>query len=263
MENILDMFRLDGKVALVTGGSGNYGKQMVIGLAQAGATVCTASRNLEANRKFAEELNAQGLNNVYADSYDQGDEESILALRDRMIEKFGRVDILVNNSVFRKMGDFDGDIADFEQSMHINATGLFMITRAFGNHMAQIGGGSIINIGSYMGNLGSNDTLYQGLPEMDASGAPDYFFHKGGMHNLTRLIASYYGTKNVRCNCIALGGFFNHQDPKFLKQYYAATFLKRMANDTDVMGLLVYLASDASSYMTGAVIPLDGGYSAK
>ncbi|MBE6884603.1 MAG: SDR family oxidoreductase, partial [Ruminococcaceae bacterium] len=94
-------------------------------------------------------------------------------------------------------------------------------------------------------------------------GAADYFFHKGGMHNLTRFIASRYGPSGVRCNCLSLGGLFNNQPEPFLEQYAKATFLRRMANDEDIKGIIVYLASDASLYTTGAIIPIDGGYSAK
>ena len=91
----------------------------------------------------------------------------------------------------------------------------------------------------------------------------DYFFHKGGMTNYTRFLAGHYGRFGVRSNCIELGGLFNHQDERFVARYAENTMLGRMANDTDLKGLIVYLASDASSYMTGAILPLDGGYSAK
>ena len=134
--------------------------------------------------------------------------------------------------------------------------------RAFGNKMAEQGFGSIINIGSYMGLLGPDDTLYRGC-SFNAFDSVDYFFHKGGMTNLTRFMASYYGPKNVRCNILEPGGFYNGQDEVFVERYNDRTFLKRMANETDLMGAVVFLASDASSYITGAVIPVDGGYTAK
>lgn len=261
--NIIDRFRLDGKVALVTGGSGYYGKQMVLALADAGATVCCASRGFEKCREFAEELNKMGYDKVYADSYDQEDEKSIIALLDRMVKRDGKVDILVNNSVLRPMDDYDGPIEDFAKSMAVNCTGLFAITRAFGNHMAKNGSGSIINIGSYMGICGSNPYLYEGHPEMDAIGAPDYFFHKGGMLNLTRFMAGKYGADGVRVNCLNLGGLFNNQHPDFLEKYAKMTYLGRMADEKDIQGVLVFLASDASSYITGASINVDGGYTAR
>ena len=260
--NVLDMFKLNGKVALVTGGYGLYGSQITEALAEAGATVITASRSLEKNEKYAEELRARGLE-VYGESYDQTDEKSILDLLDRLVSRFGHVDILVNNSVLRCMRGYDSDAASFAKSMEANATGVFIITRAFGNHMMTLGGGSIINIGSYMGSLAVNDTLYEGCPEISARACPDYFFHKGGMNNLTRFMAAYYGPYGIRCNCLTLGGLFNNQPEPFLEQYKKATFLQRMATNDDIKGMLVYLASDASKYTTGTVIPIDGGYSAK
>ena len=259
---ILDKFKLDGKVAVVTGGAGRFGRQMTRALAEAGATVYTASRNLEPNEKYAAELRAEGWD-VLADSYDQSDEASDEAFAERLFEKHGKVDVLVNNSVLRPMHDYHASADVFLESLKVNGSGLFAITRAFGDQMAKNGGGSIINIGSYMGILGMDETLYEGLPNMSAIGAPDYFYHKGGMTNLTRFIAAVYGKYGVRCNCLELGGLFNNQDPKFLERYAARTFLGRMASEDDVGGMIVYLASDASQYVTGAAIPIDGGYSAK
>ena len=260
--HVMEMFSLKGKVALVTGGAGNYGRQMVEALAEAGATVWTASRTLEKNEALAKELRENGYD-VYAGQYDQADEESIKALLAQMLEKHGKVDILVNNSVLRCKGGYYKSAEILNQSFAVNATGLIMITRAFGDAMAQRGSGSIINIGSYMGELGCNETLYEGCPHISSIGATDYFFHKGGMHNLTRFMASRYGSQGVRCNCLSLGGLFNNQPEPFLEAYAKATFLGRLADGEDVKGIVVYLASDASRYMTGAVIPVDGGYSAK
>ena len=152
---------------------------------------------------------------------------------------------------------------NFTRSMIANATGLFVISRAFGDRMAKAGSGSIINIGSYMGILGPDYNLYKGT-DMNKNGAvPDYFFHKGGITNYTRFLATHYGEHKVRANCVELGGLFNNQNEIFVERYNEKTPLGRMANETDLKGLIVYLASDASLYMTGAIIPLDGGYSAK
>jgi len=258
----MELFSLKGRVALITGGYGLYGSQLTEALAEAGATVITASRSLDKNEAYAKELRERGLD-VHAESFDQADEESILALRDRIIEKFGKIDILVNNSVLRCVRDFNGPIENFARSLEVNGTGLFMISRAIGNHMMERGTGSIINIGSYMGILGVNDTLYEGSPEISSRICPDYYFHKGGMTNLTRFLAGYYGPSGVRVNCLALGGLFSGQPEPFLEQYKKATFLGRMAKEDDIKGMIVYLASDASAYTTGTVIPIDGGYSAK
>ncbi len=263
--NVMEMFSLKGKVALVTGGYGLYGSQITEALAEAGATVITASRSFEKNEQYAATLREQGLS-VYGESYDQSDEESILALRDRIYEKFGRLDILVNNSVLRGCftGGYFGDSDGFAKSLDVNGRGFFAVTRAFGKIMEQQGSGSIINIGSYMGDLGPNQALYEGTEgTMGGWGFPDYFYHKGGMHNLTRFFAAYYGEFNVRCNCLSLGGLYSGQHPAFVENYKKATFLHRMAGGDDIKGIIVYLASDASLYTTGTVIAVDGGYSAK
>jgi NAD(P)-dependent dehydrogenase (short-subunit alcohol dehydrogenase family) len=261
--SILDRFSLEGKVALITGGAGLYGKQLVAALAEAGATTIMASRNVDALQEVANEHNEQG-RDVHALQFDQGDEASVLALRDTVFERFGRVDTLVNNAVLRSMKQqYRSDADSFAESMRVNATGLFVITRAFADAMAQHNGngGSIINIGSIYGMVAPDPTNYAGT---DMNGwSPDYAFHKGAMVTFTKFIASYYGPNNIRCNCISAGGFFNNQHPQFVKQYSDRTFLGRMAGDHDLQGILVFLASDASSYVTGTNIPVDGGYTSK
>ena len=260
--NVLDSFKLDGKVAVVSGGAGLYGFQIVAALAEAGATVYVASRNRENNEKKMASLLEKGYK-ITVLEFDLEDEKSILELCDTVYEREKRVDILVNNAVLRCMKGYTDTADSFTRSMVANATGLFVISRAFGDRMAKAGSGSIINIGSYMGILGPDYNLYKDTG-MNANGAmPDYFFHKGGITNYTRFLASHYGAGNVRSNCIELGGLYNGQDERFVEKYNKKTPLGRMANGTDLKGLIVYLASDASLYMTGAVIPLDGGYSIK
>ena len=143
--------------------------------------------------------------------------------------------------------------------MKVNATGIFLMTRAFGNHMATQGQGSIINIASIHGMIAPDFSLYEGL---DWGAPPDYFFHKGGLIQLTRYAASTLGPKGVRVNAISPGGFANNQEEIFVKRYNAHTFLGRQANEQDLKGAIVFLASDASLYITGANIPVDGGYTA-
>jgi len=144
--------------------------------------------------------------------------------------------------------------------MRVNGTGLILITRALGEIMAD--GGSIINIGSIMGLVGLEPLNYSGT-DMDGW-YPDYFFHKGGMANLTRFLASYYGPRGIRVNCVHPGGLQSSgHDEAFVKNYSERTCLGRLANDTDLMGIVVFLAADASVYVTGTNIPVDGGYTAK
>jgi NAD(P)-dependent dehydrogenase (short-subunit alcohol dehydrogenase family) len=261
--NILNQFSLQGKTALMTGGSGMYGRQIVGALAEAGARTLIASRDLAALEKVATEHRALG-QDVTALELDQGDEASIIALRDEVQKRFGCLDILVNNAVLRPMkSGYQGEDAatTFAESMQVNATGLFLITRAFGDLMAERKQGSIVNIGSIQGMIAPDPAIYKGT---DMSGwYPDYFFHKGGMINFTRFIGSYYGAHGIRCNCISPGGFFSNQPETFVRQYSEKTFLGRMAGDADLQGIVVFLASDASAYITGTNIPVDGGYTAK
>lgn len=259
--DVQSLFDLSGRVALVTGGAGLYGRQIAEALAEAGARTVMASRNLDALRKQAETFQQRGLN-VSAEQLDQGEERSILALRDRVLEAHGQVDVLVNNAVLRIMkGWSDPDGAEhFDQSLKVNATGVFLMTRAFGDHMAERGQGSIVNVGSMQGMIGPDFSLYEGL---NMGAAPDYFVHKGGMIQLSKYAAAEYGDRGVRVNTISPGGFFNHQDEQFLARYEKRTFLGRMANEEDLKGVIVFLASDASGYITGANIPVDGGYTAK
>lgn len=260
--NVMKLFDLSGKIAVVTGGAGLYGKQIISALSSAGATVYMASRNKAKNAEVAEEF-ASNPGKVIAEEVDLLSEESMLALCDRIYEKEGRVDILVNNAVLRCTNGYTDTSDAFTKSMLANATGLFIISRAFGDRMAKQNAGSIINIGSYMGILGPDYSLYEGTG-MNANGMPgDYFFHKGGMTNYTKFLAEHYGANNIRCNCLELGGLYNGQPEEFVRRYSKKTMLGRMANETDLMGAVVYLASNASAYVTGAIIPIDGGYSAK
>jgi 4-hydroxy-2-oxoheptanedioate aldolase len=232
-------------------------------LAEAGARTLIASRDVGALEKVAEEHRALG-QDVTALQLDQGSETSIVALRDEVKGRFGRLDVLVNNAALRTMkSGFKGEDAaiTFAQSMQVNATGLFLLTRAMADLMAERNQGSIINIGSIMGMIGPDPEIYKGTNL--SVGNPDYYFHKGGMISFTRYIGSYYGPHGIRCNCISPGGFFNNQPETFVRQYSERTFLGRMAGDTDLKGIVVFLASDASAYITGANISVDGGYTAK
>ena len=258
--NVLDSFRLDNQVAVVTGGAGLYGRQIVQAMAEAGARTFMTSRNLEALERQAQGFRQANLD-VTALPLDQGDEESVKRLLVQVLDQAEAVDILVNNAVLRSMASWASPAADFARSMEVNATGVFMMTREFGNHMAERGRGSIINVGSIYGVVGPDSWLYEGIMDM---GPPDYYFHKGGMIQLTRFAASKLGPLGVRVNAITPGGFNpDLLGAEFELRYNARTFLGRMANETDLKGLVVFLASGASAYITGASIPVDGGLTAK
>lgn len=258
--HIHELFNLEGRVALVTGGAGKFGHQIVEALAEAGAQTVMASRDTERLTQTADAFALRGLT-VQTKPLDQGDEASIERLRETMLADFGRVDVLVNNAVGRVMKKgWDETGACFLDSMRINAMGPFLLTRAFGEPMAERGRGSIINVGSIQGVVGIDLSLYEGL---NMSSSPDYYMHKGAMVQLTRYAAARFGTSGVRVNTVIPGGMFANQNPTFVERYEKRTFLGRMANETDLKGTIVYLASDASAYVTGSNLVVDGGYTAK
>lgn len=252
-------FSLSGKVIIQSGGSGLLGRALVSGLAASGATLMVASRDAAKLETQAAAERAAG-RQVFAEPVDIGSEASIHALRDRVLAAHGRIDGLVFNAVSRPMRKMDDDLAAWKASMDTNATGFFAMVRGIGDAIAKTGGGSIVNIASMMGMIGMNPWLYEGT----AMGAPpDYFFHKGGMINLTRYYAALFGPHSVRVNCLSPGGFFNNQPEPFLSRYKSRTFLGRMADDTDLGGPVIFLLSEAARYVTGTNLPVDGGYTAK
>lgn len=252
-------FSLKDKVVLLTGAAGLFGSGLARSLAGAGATLVIAARN----RENLETLVRESLpdHEVFVESYDQGDEASIVALSERIGERFGALHGLVNNSVLRPMRGTNGPAEQFAESMRVNATGLMLMHRVFGETMAAARRGSIVNIGSIQGMIGPSYELYEGTPMGDLP--PDYFFHKGGMLNLTRFYAARFGPAGVRVNCVSPGGFFNNQPEAFVRRFNEHTMLGRMADETDLGGAVVFLLSDASVYVTGANLPVDGGYTAK
>jgi NAD(P)-dependent dehydrogenase (short-subunit alcohol dehydrogenase family) len=262
MSSILERFSLKGKVALLTGGAGLYGRQLTEALSEAGAVTCIASRNLEKLRETA-----SAFENVHPFAMDLEDEESIRKTVAEVVERFGRIDILVNNAVTRcALRSWDLTMDDFDKSLRINGSSLFFLTRLCAEEMKKRHSGSIINIGSYMGMRGMNMTNYAGTDMYRSEGwpSPVYFYEKGGMTNFTRFAASVLGPEGIRVNCISPGGFQTpDHNERFIKQYSANTFLGRLANSTDLQGAVVFLASEASAYITGVNLPVDGGYTAK
>lgn len=253
-------FSLQNKTVLLTGAAGLFGRGLAAALAEAGATLIIASRSAEKLQAVAAEETARG-HRVFAEAFDQGEESSVLALRDRIQERFGPLHGLVNNSVLRPMKGANGTVEQWQDSMRVNATGVMLMHRHFGQPMAEAGRGSIVNIGSIQGMIGPSYELYEGTAMGDMP--PDYFFHKGGMVNLTRFYAALYGPRNVRVNCLAPGGFYNNQPQEFVHRYSEHTMLNRMADDEDLGGAVIFLLSDASRYITGVNLPVDGGYTAK
>lgn len=259
---ILDKFSLKGRVALVTAGAGPlFGSSLSEALAEAGATLVTASRSLERNQQFAETLRRQG-HDAHGMQFDLSQNESITGLRDAILERFGRLDVLVNSALGRDgyAGGFDEQTTDdWSTSAQSDMVGLFAVCKAFLPAMVEAGRGSIINISSIYGVVANDPSLYRGT---DMKQPPNYNFVKAGMINFTRYLASYYGRHGVRANTISPGGYFDHQPQAFVDAYNRRVPLGRMMNHEDIQGAVVFLASDASSYVNGHNLTVDGGWTA-
>ena len=257
---ILERFSLKGKVALVTGGAGPlFGSSISEALVEAGATLVTASRSLERNLTFAEKLRTRGFD-AHGMQVDTCDPGAISRLHDEVIHRFGRLDVLVNSSVIPIAKGFDLESPDdWLHSARGDMAGLFALCKAFVADMARQGKGSIINIASIYGVVANDPSLYEGTEMLQP---PHYTFIKAGMINFTRYLANYYGKKGVRANCISPGGYFNNQPAPFVDRYCQRVPLGRMLGNEDIKGAVVFLASNASEYVTGTNLMVDGGWTA-
>lgn len=254
--NVKDLLNLKGKISVVTGGAGQYGKCIVEGLAEADGTVIIASRNLENGKKATDDFRDKGMD-VHFMQLDQGDHKSVMEFKAGIEDKFGRLDVFVNNAVSRPMKGYNAPIEQFAESMRVNATGMMDLLREMADLIEKNGGGSIINISSMMGMFGPDLSNYVGTNMGDPP--PDYFFHNAGLINLTRYLAKIFAGKNINVNCISPGGLFNNQPEKFLENYCSKVPLRRMANNDDIKGLVVLLASKAGTYINGENVLIDGG----
>jgi len=254
----MQLFQLAGKIALVTGGGGIYGVHVVRALADAGAHVIVASRDRARCNAVAQQLSAKGLS-AEAAALDLTSESSIRELRETILGDHSHLDVLVNNAVARSGGDLRHMSAtEWETAMKVNSTGLFLACQIFSEPMEEARSGSIINIASTYGMVGPNFTLYDGT---QLTNPVNYAFAKGGMINLTRYLASFLAPFNVRGNCVSPGGFRTEDTPpEFTSNYLRRTPLRRMAEEDDIKGPIVFLASDASRYIAGHNLPVDVGW---
>jgi len=253
------LFSLEGEVVVVTGGAGLYGLPISQALAEAGATVIIASRDLERNERVASELRACGLR-VYAQALDMSDATQIERFLNEAIEREGKIDVLINNAVSRPVRDFWTSTEEqWRDSLQTNIIGIHLCCQMFGRHMTARRKGNIINISSIYGMVGPTFPIYEGT---SVTCPPDYAFHKGGLINYTRYLATLLAL-SVRVNCLSLGGLQTEdEDPKFVSQYSRHCPMGRKATAADVKGPIVFLASAASQYMTGHNLVVDGGWTA-
>jgi NAD(P)-dependent dehydrogenase (short-subunit alcohol dehydrogenase family) len=263
-------FDLDGKVAIVTGAVGLLGREHCRALARAGARLVATDLDLSSVRAFAGCLSDEFGREALGLAADVTLPASLDALRAAVLERFGRIDVLVNNAAIDDKYAGSGGagarfedypIEHFRRMLDVNVTGVFSCCQRLGSVMAARGAGSIINVASTYGVVAPNQDLYRlsdGSQSFYKSAA--YPTSKGAVLQLTRFLAAYYGERGVRVNALSPGGVDSGQDSHFRARYAARTPLGRMARASDYQGALVFLASDASAYMTGANLVVDGGF---
>jgi NAD(P)-dependent dehydrogenase (short-subunit alcohol dehydrogenase family) len=272
---ILDKFNLKDRVAVVTGGVGLLGVEFCRTLAEAGAAVAVVDLNAEKCAAVADSLTTTGYR-ALAIPLDITQPESVNALVEKVMSTFSRLDILVNSAALDPKFDPDaaargiapGSFEDYplEQwnaALNVNLTGMFLVTQACVKPMLTQGKkGSIINICSTYGLNGPDQRIYIKDGKRVAYKPAYYTTTKAGVMGFTKYLAAYYAGTEIRVNALTPGGVFNNHEEYFVKNYSAKTILGRMAKKDEMNGALLFLASEASSYMTGNNVVVDGGWTA-
>jgi len=265
-------FDLSGRVAVITGGAGLLGEQHARAIAQAGGTPVLVDISSERATAKAAQLTKEFGVAALGVATDITKPESVQALLAVLLKRFGRVDILINNAAnnpkmedsaeinFSRLENFP--LKQWHEDIGVGLTGAFLCCQVFGTHMAAQGKGVILNVASDLALIGPDQRLYRqpGLPEHLQPVKPvTYSVVKSALVGLTRYLATYWADHGVRVNSISPGGVSNGQPEEFLEKLNALIPLGRMANVDEYQGAILFLCSDASSYMTGANLVMDGG----
>ena len=263
MKHAKELFSLEGKVAIVTGGRGLYGASISEGLCEMGATVVIASRNGAKCDEFAATLREKGYDAIGM-SLDLSDDDSIKSLAKNVAEKYGKIDILVNNAVDRSnmTSLANATRQKLQDSASTNLNGQILLSQAVLEYMVKAESGSIINISSMRGLDCPHFPFY---PEAMGDQPINYTTEKWAMVGMTKYMAGRYGKHHIRVNCIAPGGFNpglsdNPDTKKFVDTYIENCPLGCWANEDDIKGPVIFLASEAANYVTGATLVMDGGW---
>lgn len=272
---IQEKFDLTERVAVVTGGVGLLGAEFCRTLAEAGAAVAVVDLNESASQAAAESLTNSGYK-ALALPADITQPDSVKAAVEKILSAFGRIDILVNSAALDPKFDPEavgkgitpGAFEDYpldlwNSALNVNLTGMFLMTQACVRPMLEHGKrGSIINICSTYGLNGPDQRIYVKEGRRVAFKPVYYTVTKAGVLGFTKYLAAYYAETEIRVNALTPGGVFNNHEEYFVKNYSARTILGRMARKDEMNGALLFLASDASSYMTGNNLVVDGGWTA-
>jgi 2-deoxy-D-gluconate 3-dehydrogenase len=270
MTELPQLFDLTGRAAIVTGGAGLLGAEFCRTLAEAGAAVTIADVNGPAAEKVAEALTQRGLR-AQSVQTDVTVVDSVAQMIDSTLESFGTLDVLVNSAALDPKFDPQSDqsqsgafedfpLALWQQALDVNLTGMFLVSQVAVKPMLKQGRGVIINLASIYGVTAPDQRLYQRDGQPPQFKPVYYTVTKAGTLGLTKYLAAYYAGKNIRVNALTPGGVYNDHDDEFVTAYAARSVLGRMAEKDEMNGALLFLASDASKYMTGANLTVDGGW---
>ena len=274
MNEIFEKFSMKNQTAVITGGGGLLGKEFCKTLAQAGADVIVADINKDLAQKTVDMIADFG-GHAIACEVNVTDPDSVKAMADLAVSETGRLDVIVCSAALdpkfdgtqgaHKNSFEDYPLKQWQDALNVNLTGLFLCAQAAVKPMIRQNHGVIINICSTYGLVGPDQRIYErpGQDPAQRQYKPVYYsVTKSGVLGLTKYLATYYAGTGIRANCLTPGGVYNGHDEVFAKQYSTRTVLGRMANIDELSGGLLFLASEASSYMTGANLVVDGGWTA-
>ncbi len=261
--NVEKIFDFSNRVVIITGAAGLLGTEYANGFSQAGANVVLADKNFIKCKKLAVELEKKFGVKPLAVNLDVTNPKSIKKMVEQVMKKFSKIDILVNNAIFPEIGkikkikfeNFPLDV--WEKGIDVNLTGMFLCSQQVGKIMVKQKKGVIINISSIYGIKGPDQRIY-GRTNIIKSAL--YATTKGAVINFTKYLAAYWNRTGIRVNTLSLGGVEENQDKNFKKKYSDKTMIGRMAKKDEYVGALLFLSSDASSYMTGSNLIIDGGW---
>ena len=262
--NMRKVFDFSNRVIVITGAAGLLGSEYADGFCQAGGNVVLADKNFEKCKKLAAKLEKKYGVKPLPIKLDVTNPNSIKKMVAHITKKFSKIDVLVNNAIYPEIGkikktkfeDFPLDV--WKKGIDVNLTGMFLCSQQIGKIMKKQKNGVIINISSIYGIKGPDQRIY-GKTKIIKSAL--YATTKGAVINFTKYLASYWNRTGIRVNTLSLGGVEENQDRNFKKKYSDKTMIGRMAKKDEYVGALLFLSSDASSYLTGSNLVIDGGWS--